>query len=234
MKTKLTRTLCLLVAVTAALAADSQSPSSLEGIWKWTFTMPDGSQVTPKLKLTQENGQLTGTSSFRTGNETPITNLVINGAEVSFEVVRERDGRAIVTRYSGTWSNDTLKGRMVSNWGGDEQSYDWRARRVAGAEGTWKWSVGFGGSRFASTVKLKQDKEKLTGKVISGRGTETDIKEGKIKNDEVSFEVERDRDGEKTVSRYYGRIYGDKILGKMESNFSGEARTNDWEALRVD
>jgi hypothetical protein len=240
MKTPSLQTFCslasilLLVSRANTLAADSQTTPALEGIWKWTFTMPDGSQVTPKLKLKREDGQFTGTSSFRAGSETPVTNLVVNGNELSFQVVRQRDGREIVTRYAGTLSDDSIKGKMISNWTGEEQSYDWKARRVSGAEGTWKWSGNFGGFRSQSTLKLKQDKEKLTGKLTSGRGTESDIKEGKFKDGEISFEVERDRDGEKTVSRYYGKLSGDKIVGKMELNFFGEPRTNDWEAVRVD
>jgi len=226
--------LTVVVSHTTALAADSPAAPPLEGIWKWTFTMPDGSQVTPKLKLKQEEDKLRGTSSFRPGSETPITNLVVRGDELSFQVVRERDGREIITRYSGVLSGDTIQGTMVSNWSGEEQRFDWKARRVVGAEGTWKWNAGFGGSRSQSTLKLKQDGEKVTGKYSGGRGGETDIKNGKFKEGEISFEVERDRDGEKTVSRYYGKLYGDKILGKMELNFFGEPRTNDWEAVRSD
>lgn len=217
-----------------ALAADSPSATSPEGIWKWSFAMPDGSQVTPKLKLKREEDTLTGTSSFRPGSETPITNLVVSGDELSFQVVRERDGRQIVTQYRGIVSGDSIHGKMVSNWSGEEQSFDWKARRVVGVEGTWKWSGSFGGFRSQSTLKLKQDGQKISGKYTGGRGGDVDIKNGKFKDGDVSFEVERERDGEKTVSRYYGKLYGDKILGKMELNFFGQPRTNDWEAARVE
>src|SRR5262245_33331960 len=146
------------------LAADPPSATALEGIWKWNFTMPDGSQVTPKLKLKREDDKMTGTSSFRPGSETPITNLVVNGEELSFQVARERDGRQIVTQYRGIVSGDSIKGKMVSNWSGEEQTFDWKARRVVGVEGTWKWSGSFGGFRSQSTLKLKQDGEKVSGK----------------------------------------------------------------------
>jgi hypothetical protein len=226
--------LAIVISQTTVLGADSSAAPSVEGIWKWTFTMPDGSQITPKLKLKREDDKLTGTSSFRAGSETPITNLVVQGDELSFQVVRERDGRPVITRYSGVLSGDTIQGKMFSNWSGEEQSFDWKASRVVGAEGTWKWSGGFGGFRSQSTLKLKQDGQKVSGKYTGGRGGDVDIKNGKFKDGEISFEVERDRDGEKSVSRYHGKLYGDKIVGKMELNFFGQPRTNDWEAIRAD
>jgi hypothetical protein len=229
--------LCLALlafAVPEALAQEPKTAFSLEGTWKWTFTMPDGAQVTPRLDLKQEAGLLTGTTRFRPGTETPITNLTVNGSEISFQVVRGRDGSTVATRYSGLWSGDTIKGKIVSNWTGAEQSYDWEARRVTDANGTWKWSAGIAGRRIESRLTLKQEGDKLSGKISSARGGDTDIKKGKFKKGEVSFEVERERDGEKLVSRYYGKLSGNKIDGKMELNFSGEPRTNKWEAVRVD
>src|SRR4051794_4038930 len=47
-----------------AFAQDSKVTSPLEGTWKWSFTMPDGTQVTPRLELKQADGQLTGTTRF--------------------------------------------------------------------------------------------------------------------------------------------------------------------------
>ena len=62
-----------------AVAQEPTNAPSLEGTWKWTFTMPDGGLVTPRLKLKRDGDQLTGTSRFRAGTETPVTNLTVNG-----------------------------------------------------------------------------------------------------------------------------------------------------------
>src|SRR5947207_2198603 len=45
--------------------SDEKGSFPLEGTWRWNFTMPDGSVVRPKLKLTTEKGEITGTTSFR-------------------------------------------------------------------------------------------------------------------------------------------------------------------------
>jgi len=223
----------LLLFQAASFAAEPPANPSLEGTWKWTFTMPDGSQVTPRLDLKLADGKLAGATRFRAGSEMPITNLTVTGSAVSFEVVREREGAQVVTRYSGDWNGDSIKGKIVSNWTGSEETYDWEARRVTDATGTWKWSANAGGRRIDSKLTLTQDGEKLTGKITSGRG-DADIKKGKIKKGDLSFEVERDRDGETLISRYYGKLTGNKIEGKMELNFTGEPRTNNWEAVRAD
>jgi len=98
--------------------------------------------------------------------------------------------------------------------------------------GTWKWSVtGQNGQSRETTLKLKMDGDKLTG-TISGRGGETAIAEAKLKGEEISFEVTREFNGNKVTTKYNGKISGDSIKGKMESERNGRAQSRDWEAKR--
>src|SRR5437899_6010735 len=137
--------LFVLLLLPSALADEPQPTHPFRGLWKWTFTMPDGSQVNPRLELKyDEAGQLTGKTRLRPGTETPVTNVIVQGNQLSFEVARERDGREVVTRYTGSLDGDTIKGKIVSNWSGEEQTYDWDARRLMGATGTWRWTTVFG------------------------------------------------------------------------------------------
>src|SRR5256885_12784290 len=126
------------------LAADKKPESPAVGTWKWTFSMPDGSQVSPRLKIKEEEGKLSGTSSFRTGSEVGVTNLTLSANDLSFEVARERDGQPIVSRYSGVINSNKIAGKVTSNWSGEEQSYPWEAVRMAGIDGTWEWGMGGG------------------------------------------------------------------------------------------
>jgi hypothetical protein len=199
--------------------------------------MPDGSQVRPRLKVKESDGKLSGVSSFRPGTETSVTNLHTTDDTLSFEVVRERDGKQIVTQYSGTVSSNELKGEIVSNWNGEKQTYPWVAERVIGLDGTWKWTIETTRSRFESKAILKQEGEKVTGKLLGagGRFPDLEVKEGKIKKNHISFQTEFEWEGQKNIRKYYGKMEGDKIVGKTEGTFfGGTMRTNDWIAIRVD
>ena len=80
-----------------------------------------------------------------------------------------------------------------------------RAEDKASPNGTWKWTVSFGGQDRNLAVKLKADGEKLTGKYISPNGTETDIEDGKYKDGEVSFKVTREQERRQTGHQVQGQ-----------------------------
>ena len=113
--------------------------------------------------------------------------------------------------------------------------------QAADASGTWTWTTPGrnGGADRKNTLTLKADGEKLTGKLSSpgpqGAATDTDISDGKIKGDEVSFTVTREgQNGNKFTTKYNGKLSGDSIKGKVELPARGgaEATTRDWEAKR--
>jgi len=99
--------------------------------------------------------------------------------------------------------------------------------------GTWKSSFTNqqNGQVRESTFKLKAEGERLTG-TVSGRNNDTAIEEGKIKGDEVSFQVTREFNGNKTVMKYSGKLSGDTITGKAEFERNGEPTKRDWVAKR--
>lgn len=122
--------------------------------------------------------------------------------------------------------------------------------------GTWSWAQqrrgGGGGGDNAdapvrkTTLKLKADGEKLTGTVTppaGGRGggggggaapTPVEISDGKVKGDEISFSVKREFNGNAFVTKYTGKVDGDKITGKVEmpGRNGGEPTSRDWTATR--
>src|SRR2546423_4544775 len=150
--------------VLAAEDEDAKVAHPLDGSWRWNFTMPDGTTIRPKLVLAVKDGKLTGTTSFRAGTEAPITNAVLKGDELRFDVVREREGQQILTTYSGKWSTNAIKGKVESNWAGEKQTFDWEAQRAhLGIEGTWRWMSSFGRREFAQRVELEQNGEIVTG-----------------------------------------------------------------------
>jgi len=114
----------------------------------------------------------------------------------------------------------TLAGSVGALRGGDKPN----------PTGTWKWTVNFGGQDREMTLKLKLDGDKLTGSMPGRDGQETAIEDGKYKNGEVSFQVTRERQGNKFTIKYMGKVSGDTIKGKIERE-GQESR--DWEAKRA-
>jgi len=227
-------------------AAESAKPKSpLEGTWKWTYRTPDGAEVPSRVKFKLKDDEITATTSFRAGSEANATHVKFKDNQISFDVVRERDGEKIVTHYSGELKGDVIVGKITSKSGGEELSYDWEAKRPSGIEGAWKWSSpGFGGGRPIDwTLNLKVEGETVTGKIKFGGGGgrgggfsgEAEIHRARFANDSIYFETERkSTSGEMRTNRFRGKLAGDKIIGKSEMNSGGNYTTNKWEPVRAE
>jgi hypothetical protein len=86
--------------------------------------------------------------------------------------------------------------------------------------GTWKWTQPGrnGGPDREFSLTLKADAGKLTGSFTQpGRGggdpVSTDISNGKIAGDQISFEIVRDTQNGSVTNKYAGKIAGDTITG---------------------
>ena len=107
------------------------------------------------------------------------------------------------------------------------------ARAAEDPSGTWKWTTMFNNQTRESTLKLKLEGDKLTGVYVGGQsGTETPIADASYKDGKVSFSVTRERDGQKTTSKYSGELKGDTITGKSERPRDGQTQSSDWVAKR--
>jgi hypothetical protein len=108
------------------------------------------------------------------------------------------------------------------------------AAAVADATGTWTWKFEppNGGDPIEITLKLKQDKEKLTGSIGRTEGTATEIKDGQIKDGEFSFTTTRERNGQTVTQKFTGKVDGDTMKGQVKMTINGEDRMFDWEAKR--
>ena len=105
---------------------------------------------------------------------------------------------------------------------------------AADASGKWTWTRKFQNNEVTQTLELKQDGEKLTG-TITGRNADqkTEIKDGKIKDNEISFNVVRERNGQEFKMAYKGKIDGDTIKGEQVFNGQNGERKVAWEAKRA-
>jgi hypothetical protein len=81
------------------------------------------------------------------------------------------------------------------------------------ADASGKWTAetqGRNGNTMTVTMNLKADGDKLTG-TVSGRMGDTDISDGKVDGDNVSFSVVREFNGNKIKQNYKGKLDGDTI-----------------------
>jgi len=103
---------------------------------------------------------------------------------------------------------------------------------AADPTGTWKWSTTFNNKTREQTLKLKLEGDKLTGALVGQNNQETAIADASFKDDAVAFTVTREQGGNKVVSKYNGKLDGDTIKGKIESDRGGKTNSRDWEAKR--
>ena len=201
------------------------------GTWKWSL---EGLNGVTTLKLKQDGDKLTGSYTNQFGNA-EITDGSLKDGAISFKVKREFNGQPFIIKYSGKLSGDKITGKCEFEVNGESRALDWDAKRdtaKAAASGNWNTALILGdGNRIEGTLKLKQDGDKLTGVTIRNEN-ETQIQDGKIAGDEISFTVIRDRDGRKVTAKYSGKITGDTVKGKVESDWSGDWQTLAWEGTR--
>jgi len=107
---------------------------------------------------------------------------------------------------------------------------------AANPTGTWKWIAPTNpdGRTPEITFTLKLQGETLTGTVNKSTSTTT-ITNGVFKGDEVSFQTVREGKGGKTTTTYSGKLSGDTIKGKIETDVDRAKfhADSEWEAKRV-
>lgn len=223
----------MLIFAALALAAFTTLGTEMHaGIWKWSLPGQNGDTI---LNLKQDGEKLTGSYTNQFG-KAEITDGSLKDGDITFKVKREFNGQAFVIKYSGKLSGDKITGKCEFDVNGETRALKWEAKRdtanAADANGNWNTALILGdGNRIEGTLKLKQDGDKLTGASVRNEN-ETQIQDGKIAGDEITFKVIRDRDGRKVTAKYKGKISGDTVKGKVESDWSGDWQTLDWEGTR--
>lgn len=101
--------------------------------------------------------------------------------------------------------------------------------------GKWLYTWERQGMKVETTFELKQEGDKVTGTVSGMNGMKTEIKDGVVKDGELTFKVVREREGNTFTIEYRGKLDGENTLkGKSAMEFNGQKRERDIEAKRVD
>jgi hypothetical protein len=97
--------------------------------------------------------------------------------------------------------------------------------------GSWKWDTTFNDNKAEFLLKLKWDGTKLTGKYTAFDNT-TDIDEGKLEKDQLSFVAHREFNGNKFDVHFNGKVEPEDINGKISLDFGQGPQEFDWHAKR--
>lgn len=96
------------------------------------------------------------------------------------------------------------------------------ATMAADVTGTWKASVpGRDGAMMETTFTLKAEGAKLTG-TVSNQWGDTEISDGKVAGDNITFKVKREFGGRTMIMVYEGAVSGNEI--KFKSTVEGMDR----------
>jgi hypothetical protein len=98
--------------------------------------------------------------------------------------------------------------------------------------GTWKCEYAIGDMKRTSTLTIKKDGDKLTGTMTWPDQKETELKDVKLKDGELTFSAVRVFMDNKIPIDYKLTITGDKLKGKGATEFGGEKREFDIEGKR--
>jgi hypothetical protein len=96
--------------------------------------------------------------------------------------------------------------------------------------GTWTAKTVSARGSAEQTITFKQSGDSFTGVMITSQGDMEPIKDGKIKGDELEFNVERKQpSGETSKVAYKGKLNRDQITGTF---VGATGRSVDWTAAR--
>lgn len=127
---KITRTL-FAVAAAAFLTVASALAGDPTGTWKWSVPGRDGQTRESVLKLTLNDGKLTGTVTGRGGQELPISDASFANDEVKFAVAMNWGERSFTMKYEGKLDGDTITGTVERpDREGGVRKNEWKAARA--------------------------------------------------------------------------------------------------------
>lgn len=229
--------LLILTAIAALVMPAGAQSSNADpvGTWKWTTTRRNGDTSESQLQIKRQDAKLTGVMIRREGRETPISDIKVDGNQLTFTLTRERGDRRFVSQYKGKIDGDKITGTIESEFNGQTRSRDWIAQRTAKpAEVTGLWEYTFtmdNGQTFTPQLDLKQSGQEITGALLFG-DNRIPLEKGRAQGGEVWFEVSPERDGREFIAKYHGKQSGDTIKGEVITVWE-EERKWDWEAKRV-
>jgi hypothetical protein len=207
--------------------SDSPETKSIDptGTWKWERTFNDNAAEF-SLKLNWDGKKLSGKySAFDQTSDIEDTKL--ENDKLSFLAKREFNGNAFEVKFDGTAEPDDIKGTIRVDFGNGPQDFDWHAKRAVETEdllGTWSLKVETPNGLVEPRLTITEMDDKLHGAYVSPFG-EREAKNVTLVNNELSWEISGERDGNQFKVVYTGKPRGNRIEGNTEFDFGGNTGT---------
>lgn len=226
----------LAIFMTALALAGSARAVEVTGKWKSDFVTVVG-PVKYVYDLKSDGPSVTGKAIRMTDtgtNETALTEGKLTGNDITFVETLNFNDQDIRIEYSGKVDGDSMKlTRKVGDFG--ETNIVATREKMASIAGKWTAEFDSGVGHQNYVYDFKVDGDNLTGKAsrsVDDAKTDTDITEGKISGDQVTFvEMLKIPDQDQAIRiQYTGKVAGDEIT---LTRAVGEFATNNLVAKRA-
>lgn len=210
------RRLALFAFIVAVPAAQAADPT---GIWKGTFDF-QGSSIPLTITLKIAGTMVTGTVEGLPTTPVEIHDGTLAGDTVSFWVNTDYQGQTYKLVYKGKIAAD----QITFDFGTDDGSWSTplTVKKSGGADtagapapadvnGDWKGSFDLNGTPTDLTFHLKSSGNAVTGTIERAGAPPTEVHEGKIEGNTVSFWISVDYEGQSYTIVYKGKVTAGQI-----------------------
>jgi hypothetical protein len=213
----------------AEAEADLTGPVNLPGEWDFHAELPDGSQSTSTMTVTESGGALAALIQTELG-EAQIDGITVEGNKVSFATEIDMGGVLVPLSFSGSTGGDKLKGAVSLNFEGQEMVLPITGERrgadaLTGAvnlPGLWDLAAELpDGSTSGSSLTVREADGAIVG-VLETEIGEATINGVKVDGNAIAFDTEIDMGGVMIPLSFTGSTGGDKLQGVVTLNMDGQ------------
>ena len=202
------------------------------GTWKGAFDF-QGSSIPLTFHLAIDGAKVTGTVEGLPTTPAEIHDGTLNGETVSFWVNTDYEGQTYKLVYQGKIGADAISfdfGTEDGSWSSPlmvKKTTEAAAAPAPAPDVTGDWSGTFDLNGTPTELKfhLKSSGEAVTGTVERPGASPTEIHEGKIDGDTVSFWITTDYEGQSYTIVYKGKIAPGQIdfdFGTADDSWSSQ------------
>ena len=228
MKTVL-RFLSIVAFIALLPAAKGADPS---GTWKGAFDF-QGSSIPLTIHLRIEGSKVTGTVEGLPTTPAEIHDGTLSGETVSFWVDTDYEGQTYKLVYQGKIGAEEINfdfGTEDGSWSSPlmvKKSTEAAAAAAPAPDvsGDWSGTFDLNGTPTELKFHLKSSGEAVTGTVERPGGPPTEVHDGKIEGDTVSFWITTDYEGQSYTIVYKGKIAPGQInfdFGTADDSWSSQ------------